>query len=121
MDIISIDQTYLDNASAQLRKGILEFCVLLTVSRGQVYASDILAVLKEHNLLVVEGTLYPILSRLREAELVSYSWVESREGPPRKYYALTAKGHATLKALVARWKTITSTLGTLIPTYEQTH
>jgi PadR family transcriptional regulator PadR len=106
--------TYLDNASAQMRKGILEFCVLLAVSRREAYASDIIEALKSRDLLVVEGTLYPLLSRLREAGLVKYEWVESREGPPRKYYALTDKGSKALKELVVRWNQLATSISNLI-------
>ena len=105
---------YFDNASAQMRKGILEFCVLLAVSRRQSYASDIIEVLKGRDLLVVEGTLYPLLSRLRESELVKYEWIESREGPPRKYYSLTNKGEEILKELINRWQQLATSLTHLI-------
>src|SRR3712207_1019793 len=92
-------ETYIENAKAQLRKGILEFSVLLSIAKSELYATDILNKLKGFDLLVVEGTLYPILSRLKEAGLVSYTWVESKEGPPRKYYRLTDKGKEVLGQL----------------------
>jgi PadR family transcriptional regulator PadR len=92
-----------ENRESQMRKGFLEFCILLIISRKEIYASDILAQLKEANLIVVEGTLYPLLSRLREAELLSHTWEESESGPPRKYYRLTEKGKAALRNLTETW------------------
>ncbi len=102
-----------ENTKAQMRKGILEFCIMLIISRGRVYASEILSELKAADLLVVEGTLYPLLSRLRSAGLLEHSWEESKSGPPRKYYTLTDNGRETLKELKATWKTLTSSITTL--------
>lgn len=104
----------IDNAKAQMRKGILEFCTLLVIAKGPIYASDILKELKEANLLVVEGTLYPLLSRLKTAGLLSYSWEESKTGPPRKYYELTAEGKAALKTLKVTWQEFSKSINTLI-------
>src|SRR3954466_4706327 len=87
------------NTKSQMRKGILEFCALLIISRGRIYASEILLKLKDADLIVVEGTLYPLLSRLRTAGLLDHSWEESKSGPPRKYYTLTDKGKEALKEL----------------------
>jgi len=86
-----------------MRKGILEYCVLLIISRGEIYASDIIAELKAAKLLVVEGTLYPLLTRLKNNGLLSYNWVESTSGPPRKYYTLTPEGTAMLGQLDVTW------------------
>ncbi|MBX4187125.1 MAG: PadR family transcriptional regulator [Candidatus Doudnabacteria bacterium] len=108
------DQEYIDNATAQMRKGILEYCIMLTISKEELYASDILNKLKSFNLIVVEGTLYPILSRLKEAELVSYTWVESKEGPPRKYYELTSKGEKTVELLTQSYETLNKSINQLI-------
>src|SRR4051812_47615619 len=94
----------IENTKAQMRKGILEFCVLLAISQGEVYPSDILSELKEFNLIVVEGTLYPLLSRLKDSGLLEYKWVESKTGPPRKYYSLTGTGKQTLKQLEKNWQ-----------------
>ncbi len=91
------------NTQVQMRKGILEFCILHIISRGEVYASDMLEELTEAKLIVVEGTLYPLLNRLRTAALVSYKWVESESGPPRKYYSITAEGSAFLDQLESTW------------------
>lgn len=103
-----------DNTKAQMRKGFLEFCILLIISKGEVYASDILQKLKNADLLVVEGTLYPLLSRLRSSELVAYEWRESKNGPPRKYYTITKKGKDALKELVSTWKDLSSSISSLL-------
>lgn len=107
----------LENAKAQMRKGTLEFCILLIVGRGEAYSSDILTTLKEHDLLVVEGTLYPLLSRLRHSGLVSYEWRESKSGPPRKYYSLTKKGRATLDDLITSWNSLNTCISSLISSH----
>jgi len=86
-----------------MRKGILEFCILHVISRGEVYASDMLEELTQVKIMVVEGTLYPLLTRLRKAGLVDYKWVESKSGPPRKYYTLTPDGKEFLAALNTTW------------------
>lgn len=93
-----------ENTQTQMRKGILEYCVLLIISRGEIYASDIIAELKSAKLLVVEGTLYPLLTRLKNNGLLSYNWVESTSGPPRKYYLLTPEGTAILSQLDHTWQ-----------------
>ena len=94
----------LENTQIQMRKGILEFCVLQVISRGEVYASDMLEELTFVKIIVVEGTLYPLLTRLRKAGLVEYKWVESTSGPPRKYYKLTSEGTNFLSKLSETWK-----------------
>lgn len=93
-----------ENTQTQMRKGILEYCVLLIISRGEIYASDIIAELKSAKLLVVEGTLYPLLTRLKNNGLLSYNWVESTSGPPRKYYTLTPEGTSILSQLDGTWQ-----------------
>ena len=85
-----------ENAQVQMRKGILEFCILHIISRGEVYASDMLDELTAAKIMVVEGTLYPLLTRLKNAGLLDYKWVESSSGPPRKYYVLTDMGRQFL-------------------------
>lgn len=92
-----------ENTQIQMRKGIIEYCVLLIISNGEIYASDIIAELKEAKLLVVEGTLYPLLTRLKNNGLLSYNWVESTSGPPRKYYTLTPEGKKVLEQLDSTW------------------
>ncbi|MBL7031208.1 MAG: PadR family transcriptional regulator [Candidatus Marinimicrobia bacterium] len=94
----------IENATAQMRKGILEYCILSILKNGEAYPSDILTRLKKANLIVVEGTLYPLLTRLKNAELLTYRWEESKSGPPRKYYALTQAGEAFLSQLDRAWK-----------------
>ena len=93
----------LENTQVQMRKGILEFCILHIISRGEVYASDMLDELTAARIIVVEGTLYPLLTRLKNSELLEYKWVESKAGPPRKYYKLTDKGSKFLEKLSETW------------------
>ncbi len=104
----------LENTQVQMRKGILEFCILKVISRGEVYASDMLEELTNAKMMVVEGTLYPLLTRLRKAELVEYKWVESSAGPPRKYYKLTEKGELFLENLLNTWMELTSATDQII-------
>lgn len=93
-----------ENTQTQMRKGILEYCILSIISRGEIYASDIIQELKKAQLLVVEGTLYPLLTRLKNNGLLSYNWVESTSGPPRKYYQLSADGLRVLNQLDKTWQ-----------------
>jgi len=93
----------IENTKAQMRKGVLEYCILLLLSRNDAYASDIIANLKEAKLIVVEGTLYPLLTRLKNAKLLSYHWEESTQGPPRKYYNITNEGKFFLAQLDESW------------------
>lgn len=93
----------IENAKVQLRKGILEFCILKIISRGEVYASNMLGELTSAKIMVVEGTLYPLLTRLKNAGFLDYKWVESVSGPPRKYYMLTEKGQQFLTELSLTW------------------
>jgi len=92
-----------ENSKAQMRKGILEYCILLILSRKDAYASDIINQLKDSKLIVVEGTLYPLLTRQKNAGLLAYRWEESTQGPPRKYYAITEIGKKYLKELDKSW------------------
>jgi PadR family transcriptional regulator PadR len=94
----------LENTKAQMRKGILEYCILSVLSRNSCYASDIIKELKEAEVIVVEGTLYPLLTRQKNAGLLSYRWEESQQGPPRKYYELTDAGRTYLADLDKSWK-----------------
>lgn len=93
----------LENAKVQMRKGILEFCILHIISRGEIYASDMLDELTSAKIMVVEGTLYPLLTRLKNSGLLDYKWVESTSGPPRKYYVLTEDGKIFLDTLQVSW------------------
>lgn len=93
----------LENTRSQMRKGILEYCILSIIDKHECYASDIIDRMKEARLIVVEGTLYPLLTRLKNSGLLSYKWEESKSGPPRKYYALTSEGEAFLRDLDQTW------------------
>ncbi len=93
----------IENTKAQMRKGVLEFCILSVLKDGEAYTSDILETLKDAKMLVVEGTIYPLLTRLKNAGLLSYRWEESTGGPPRKYYDLTEKGKLFLTELNETW------------------
>ena len=92
-----------ENVKAQMRKGILEYCILAILARGDSYAPKIIAELKEAKMIVVEGTLYPILTRHKNLGLLSYRWQESTQGPPRKYYMLTEEGIKHLALLDEAW------------------
>lgn len=93
----------IENTKAQMRKGVLEYCILSILKDGEAYTSDILDTLKDAKMLVVEGTIYPLLTRLKNAGLLSYRWEESSSGPPRKYYDLTETGKLFLKELDTTW------------------
>jgi PadR family transcriptional regulator PadR len=99
-----------ENTQSQMRKGILEYCILALIEEGDVYASDIITSLKEAKLIVVEGTLYPLLTRLKNAGLLSYEWKESDQGPPRKYYSLTAKGEDFKNELMKTWNELNASV-----------
>ncbi len=93
----------IENTKAQMRKGVLEYCILSILKSGEAYPSEIIEKLKAGKLIVVEGTLYPLLTRLKNAGLLSYRWEESKSGPPRKYYQLTEIGEEFLKELETTW------------------
>lgn len=94
----------IENTKAQMRKGVLEFCILSILENEEAYPSEIIEKLKEGKLIVVEGTLYPLLTRLKNADLLQYRWEESKSGPPRKYYSLTDEGKEFLKELENTWE-----------------
>jgi len=98
MEVVNVD-----NIKAQMRKGILEYCILSILVKGDAYASSIISELKDSQMIVVEGTLYPLLTRQKNQGLLSYRWEESPQGPPRKYYAITEKGKAVLAELDSAW------------------
>ena len=102
-----------ENVKAQMRKGILEYCILAILSREDSYAPKIIAELKQSEMIVVEGTLYPILTRQKNAGLLTYRWEESPQGPPRKYYALTEKGREYLASLDAAWEELVAQIGAI--------
>lgn len=93
----------IENTKAQMRKGVLEFCILSVLKHNDAYVAEILKTLKDAKLLVVEGTIYPLLTRLKNAGLLSYRWEESTSGPPRKYYSLTQTGQLFLNELNTTW------------------
>ena len=99
-----------DNVKSQMRKGMLEYCIMLLLHKEPAYASDIIQKLKEAQLIVVEGTLYPLLTRLKNDDLLSYEWVESTQGPPRKYYSITDRGRAVLAELDNVWADLVNTI-----------
>jgi PadR family transcriptional regulator PadR len=105
--------TNAENTKAQMRKGILEYCVLAIISENDIYASDIITRLKDAQLIIVEGTLYPLLTRLKNSGLLSYSWVESNAGPPRKYYRLTPVGIEFLNELHTSWNELINSVKSL--------
>ena len=102
-----------DNAKSQMRKGMLEYCVLLLLRKEPSYANDIINRLKSVEMIVVEGTLYPLLTRLKKDGMLSYAWRESTQGPPRKYYALTEQGELALAELDGAWNELARTVGLL--------
>lgn len=104
----------LEQAKAEMRRGMLEYCILLIISGGKVYASDILKKLKDADLIVVEGTIYPLLNRLKTEGLLDYVWEESKSGPPRKYYSLTSKGKDDLNHLKTTWKSLSESIKSLM-------
>lgn len=101
---------YIDNVKAQMRKGMLEYCILLLVRDKEMYASDIMSSLKASKLIVVEGTLYPLLTRLKNADMLAYRWEESTQGPPRKYFSLTEEGRKLLSELEVSWTEVVETV-----------
>lgn len=103
----------IENAKAQMRKGVLELCILSVLSRGDAYANDLINKLKESEMIVVEGTLYPLLTRQKNAGLLSYRWEESPQGPPRKYYTITELGRTYLEDLLKSWDELVETVGSI--------
>ncbi len=102
-----------DNTSSQMRKGVLEFCILSIIRKSEAYPSDIIDKMKAAGLSILEGTLYPLLTRLKNAELLSYRWEESASGPPRKYFSLTEKGETFYQELQQTWKQLADAVATL--------
>lgn len=102
-----------DNSKTQMLKGILDYCILLIIKEKPAYVQDIVQMLKEAKLIVVEGTIYPLLMRLKNMQLLSYQWVESKQGPPRKYYQITETGLEYLTELQATWDEIEQTINHL--------
>jgi PadR family transcriptional regulator, regulatory protein PadR len=103
-----------ENSEAQMRKGVLALCVLSLVAKEELYPSDIIERLKRSKLIVVEGTLYPLLTRLKNEGLLTYRWVESTSGPPRKYYKLTSGGESFLQELKNNWTDLTEAVNKIV-------
>lgn len=103
----------IENTQSQMRRGILEFCILSVIRRGEAYPSDIVEEMKASKLIVLEGTLYPLLTRLKNAGMLTYRWVESSGGPPRKYFSLTEQGVAFYKELEDTWNELANAVNTL--------
>ncbi|MCR4824060.1 MAG: PadR family transcriptional regulator [Bacteroidales bacterium] len=102
-----------ENVRAQMRKGVLEYCILSILNKREAYASAIIEELKAANMIVVEGTLYPLLIRQKNQGLLSYRWEESTQGPPRKYYVISDKGREQLAQMDEAWKELVETISTL--------
>ena len=116
----------IENTQSQMRKGILEFCILSIIRRGEAYPSDIVEEMRSANLNILEGTLYPLLTRLKNADMLTYRWVESNSGPPRKYFVMTDKGLEFYGELERTWQeladavhTLTQPAGDAIPTSDE--
>ena len=103
----------IQNTQSQMRKGVLEFCILSIIQKGEVYPSDIVEQMKAANLHILEGTLYPLLTRLKNAGLLNYRWVESVSGPPRKYFVLTEDGNQAFDILLKTWNEMTAAVNQL--------
>ncbi len=99
-----------DNIKSQMRKGVLEYCILSLLRKNDAYASSLIAELKEARMIVVEGTLYPLLTRQKNQGLLNYRWVESTQGPPRKYYTLTEKGKEALAEMDQAWNEVVGSI-----------
>jgi PadR family transcriptional regulator PadR len=111
---MSKEKTVSNSIGTQMRKGVLELCTLAIISEKDAYASDIIDTLKASDLIVVEGTLYPMLTRLKNEGMLSYRWEESTSGPPRKYYQLTSEGKETLNRLKQNWVDLTKAVNQII-------
>ena len=109
----------IENTQSQMKKGILEFCILSIIRRGEAYPSDIVEEMRGANMSILEGTLYPLLTRLKNAEMLTYRWEESNSGPPRKYFSLTEKGEAFYRELEQTWIELSNAVNTLTKKEEQ--
>lgn len=108
-----LERMKLENTKAQMRKGVLEYCILSILAHQDAYVAEILEQLKSAELIVVEGTIYPLLTRLKNGKLLTYRWEESTEGPPRKYYQLTEEGKAFLAELGTTWNQLRQAVNTI--------
>lgn len=111
----------IENTQSQMRKGVLEYCILSIIRRGEAYPGDIIDEMKNAGLQLLEGTLYPLLNRLKNAEVLTYHWVESTSGPPRKYFRLTERGEQFYVLLEATWTELATGVATLTQEKNQSH
>lgn len=111
----------IENTQSQMRKGILEFCILSVIRRGEAYPSDIVEEMRTAEMHILEGTLYPLLTRLKNADMLTYRWVESSSGPPRKYFLLTPKGEAFYEELAQTWRELSNAVNKLTKTEKDEH
>lgn len=111
----------IENTKAQMRKGVLEYCILSVLKEEDAYVAEILATLKDAKLLVVEGTIYPLLTRLKNEGLLNYRWEESTGGPPRKYYGLTETGRLFLKELTITWNELQTAVSIVTTQKKKNH
>ncbi|MFA7492194.1 MAG: PadR family transcriptional regulator [Proteiniphilum sp.] len=111
----------IENTQSQMRKGVLEYCILSIIKRGEAYPGDIIDEMKSAGLQLLEGTLYPLLNRLKNAGILSYRWVESTSGPPRKYFHLTEKGNKFYILLQATWNELAMGVETLTRSRGESH
>ncbi|MDD2289722.1 MAG: PadR family transcriptional regulator [Bacteroidales bacterium] len=108
-----MNENNIDNIKSQMRKGVLEYCILSVLDKNDAYASELISKLKDARIIVVEGTLYPLLTRQKNQGMLTYRWEESTQGPPRKYYSLTNKGREVLQEMDKAWKEIVETIDIL--------
>ncbi|WP_294082855.1 PadR family transcriptional regulator [Proteiniphilum sp. UBA5384] len=111
----------IENTQSQMRKGVLEYCILSIIKRGEAYPGDIIDEMKGAGLQLLEGTLYPLLNRLKNAGILTYRWVESTSGPPRKYFCLTEKGEEFYVLLQATWNELAKGVETLTCKGNESH
>ena len=109
----------IDNTQSQMRKGTLEFCILSIIKRGEAYPGNIVEEMRAAGLVILEGTLYPLLTRLKNAEMLNYRWVESPSGPPRKYFSLTEKGEQFYSELEKTWNELSGAVNKVINPNQQ--
>lgn len=118
--VLQTNKMNIDNTQSQMRKGTLEFCILSIIKRGEAYPGNIVEEMRAAGLTILEGTLYPLLTRLKNAELLNYRWVESPSGPPRKYFSLTEKGEQFYGDLEKTWNELAEAVNKVINTKQQT-
>lgn len=118
--VLQTNKMNIDNTQSQMRKGTLEFCILSIIKRGEAYPGNIVEEMRAAGLTILEGTLYPLLTRLKNAELLNYRWVESPSGPPRKYFSLTEKGEQFYAELEKTWNELAEAVNKVINTKQQT-